>query len=67
MLKCKGKFETGLAAFESRVAGVGPQVGYIFPISEQYQGYPEIQDQVLQLHLDSGFAPSARPGMTGRE
>ena len=35
--------DSGQAAFlgsnESRVMGVGPQIGYIFPISEQTQGY----------------------------
>jgi len=28
-----------VGCFESRVAGVGPQIGYIFPISDRYQGY----------------------------
>jgi hypothetical protein len=35
--------DNGQAAFlgsnESRVIGIGPQIGYIFPISEQQQGY----------------------------
>jgi hypothetical protein len=28
-----------LGDFESRVFGVGPQVGYIFPLGSQHQGY----------------------------
>jgi hypothetical protein len=32
-----------LGSFESRVAGVGPQVGYIFPISSDVQGYVNVK------------------------
>jgi hypothetical protein len=50
--------DSGQAAFlgsnESRVIGVGPQVGYIFPISNQYQGY-------LNLKGYSEFDASRRP------
>src|SRR5215470_1126305 len=28
-----------VGSFESRVIGVGPQLGYIFPINDKYQGY----------------------------
>ena len=28
-----------LGGFHSRVAGVGPQIGYIFPVGEKWQGY----------------------------
>jgi hypothetical protein len=39
--------DSGQAAFlgsnESRVIGVGPQLGYIFPISEQTQGYLNVK------------------------
>ena len=28
-----------VGCFESRVAGIGPQIGYIIPISNEYQGY----------------------------
>jgi hypothetical protein len=28
-----------LGAFEGRTVGVGPQVGFIFPVSDSYQGY----------------------------
>ena len=50
--------DSGQAAFlgsnESRVIGVGPQIGYIFPISNQYQGY-------LNLKGYSEFDASRRP------
>jgi hypothetical protein len=32
-----------LGAFDSRVAGVGPQVGFIFPIGEHAQGYINVK------------------------
>jgi hypothetical protein len=39
--------DSGQAAFlgsnESRVIGVGPQIGYIFPISNQYGGYLNVK------------------------
>jgi len=39
--------DSGQAAFlgdnESRVIGVGPQIGYIFPLSETYQGYLNVK------------------------
>ena len=28
-----------VGSFESRVIGVGPQLGYVFPIDTKYQGY----------------------------
>jgi hypothetical protein len=28
-----------VGSFESRVIGVGPQLGYVFPIDNKYQGY----------------------------
>ena len=28
-----------VGSFESRVIGVGPQLGYIFPINDKYRGY----------------------------
>jgi len=28
-----------VAPFQSRVVGIGPQIGYIFPVFERYQGY----------------------------
>jgi hypothetical protein len=32
-----------LGSFESRVAGVGPQVGYIFPVSDDLSGYLNVK------------------------
>jgi hypothetical protein len=32
-----------LGAFDSRVAGIGPQVGFIFPIGEHAQGYINVK------------------------
>jgi hypothetical protein len=32
-----------LGSFESRVLGIGPQVGYIFPISHDVQGYVNVK------------------------
>jgi hypothetical protein len=28
-----------VGCFESRVAGIGPQIGYFVPLNEHYQGY----------------------------
>jgi hypothetical protein len=38
-VSCDSGVGDRVGCFESRVAGVGPQIGYIFPISEHYQGY----------------------------
>jgi hypothetical protein len=43
-----------LGSNESRVYGIGPQIGYIFPINNQYQGY-------LNLKGYSEFDASRRP------
>ncbi|HEY1270413.1 MAG TPA: transporter, partial [Terriglobales bacterium] len=43
-----------VGCFRSRVAGVGPQVGYIFPISDKLQGY-------LNLKAYGEFANENRP------
>jgi hypothetical protein len=43
-----------LGAFEGRVVGVGPQIGFIFPISAGYQGY-------LNLKAYRDFAAENRP------
>lgn len=32
-----------VGSFESRVFGVGPQVGYLFPITDKYQGYVNVK------------------------
>ena len=43
-----------LCPFESRVAGIGPQFGYIFPISKDWQGY-------VNLKAYGEFAHNDRP------
>src|SRR5262249_39155951 len=43
-----------LGCFESRVVGVGPQIGYVFPISKEWQGY-------LNLKGYGEFASQNRP------
>jgi hypothetical protein len=43
-----------LGAFKGRVLGIGPQVGFIFPVSEGYQGY-------LNVKAYKDFAAENRP------
>jgi hypothetical protein len=38
-LTCDSGAGNRVGCFESRVFGIGPQIGYVFPISQQYQGY----------------------------
>jgi hypothetical protein len=38
-LSCDGGSGDRVGCFESRVIGIGPQLGYIVPISHDYQGY----------------------------
>ena len=38
-LTCDSGSGNRVGCFESRVFGVGPQVGYIFPLDSDYQGY----------------------------
>jgi len=38
-LSCDSGSGDKLGCFESRVAGIGPQIGYIFPIGTTHQGY----------------------------
>jgi hypothetical protein len=38
-ISCDSGAGDKVGCFESRVAGIGPQIGYIFPINERYQGY----------------------------
>jgi len=38
-LSCDSGTGDRVGCFESRVAGIGPQIGYIIPISNDYQGY----------------------------
>jgi hypothetical protein len=43
-----------LGNFEGRVVGIGPQIGFIFPVGEGYQGY-------LNLKAYKDFATENRP------
>lgn len=38
-LSCDSGTGDRLGCFESRVAGIGPQIGYIIPINKEWQGY----------------------------
>src|SRR5262245_3049742 len=38
-LSCDSGSGDRVGCFESRVVGIGPQIGYIFPISKEWQGY----------------------------
>src|SRR5262245_25566373 len=38
-ISCDGGSGDRVGCFESRVFGVGPQIGYIFPIGTEHQGY----------------------------
>jgi hypothetical protein len=38
-LSCDSGAGNRVGCFESRVAGIGPQIGYVIPLSSDYQGY----------------------------
>jgi hypothetical protein len=42
-LSCDSGTGDRVGCFESRVAGIGPQIGYIIPISKEYQGYVNLK------------------------
>ena len=42
-LSCDSGSGDRVGCFEGRVAGIGPQVGYIFPISKEWQGYVNLK------------------------
>jgi hypothetical protein len=42
-LTCDGGSGDRVGCFESRVFGVGPQVGYIVPLDKDYQGYVNLK------------------------
>jgi len=42
-LSCDSGTGDRVGCFESRVAGIGPQIGYIIPISSDYQGYVNLK------------------------
>jgi hypothetical protein len=53
-LSCDSGSGNRVGCFESRVIGVGPQIGYVFPVSEHHQGY-------LNLKGYKEFDASHRP------
>jgi hypothetical protein len=53
-ISCDSGAGNRVGCFESRVAGIGPQIAYIFPLSERYQGY-------LNLKGYKEFASENRP------
>jgi len=53
-LSCDSGAGDRVGCFESRVAGIGPQIGYIIPISNEYQGY-------INLKGYKEFAAEHRP------
>ena len=53
-LSCDSGSGDRVGCFESRVVGIGPQIGYVFPISKQWQGY-------LNLKGYGEFAAQNRP------
>jgi hypothetical protein len=53
-LSCDTGSGNRVGCFESRVIGVGPQIGYVFPIGKEHQGY-------LNLKGYKEFDASHRP------
>jgi hypothetical protein len=53
-LSCDSGSGDRVGCFESRVVGIGPQIGYIIPISKEWQGY-------LNLKGYGEFAAQNRP------
>ena len=53
-LSCDSGSGDRVGCFESRVAGIGPQIGYIIPLSKEYQGY-------INLKGYKEFAAENRP------
>jgi hypothetical protein len=53
-LSCDSGSGDRVGCFESRVVGIGPQIGYVFPISKEWQGY-------LNLKGYGEFAAQNRP------
>jgi len=53
-LSCDSGAGDRVGCFESRVVGIGPQVGYIFPMGDKMRGY-------LQLKAYGEFASEHRP------
>jgi hypothetical protein len=53
-LSCDTGAGNRVGCFESRVAGVGPQIGYVFPLRDNLQGY-------LNLKAYGEFDAAHRP------
>jgi len=53
-LSCDSGLGNRLGCFESRVGGIGPQIGYVIPISKDWQGY-------INLKGYGEFAAQNRP------
>ena len=53
-ISCDSGAGDRVGCFESRVAGIGPQIGYIIPLSKEYQGY-------INLKGYKEFAAENRP------
>jgi hypothetical protein len=53
-LSCDSGSGDRVGCFKSRVVGIGPQIGYIFPISKEWQGY-------INLKGYGEFAAEHRP------
>ena len=53
-LSCDSGSGNRVGCFEARVAGIGPQIGYIIPISKEWQGY-------INLKGYAEFASQNRP------
>ena len=53
-LSCDSGSGNRLGCFEARVGGIGPQIGYVFPIGKEWQGY-------INLKGYGEFAAQNRP------
>ena len=42
-ISCDSGAGNRLGCFEVRVAGIGPQIGYVFPINKEWQGYINVK------------------------
>ena len=74
-LSCDSGSGDRVGCFESRVFGVGPQIGYIFPLGDKLQGYinlkgykefaadhrPEGWNMWLTLVISPAAAPTSAP------
>ena len=49
-----------LGSFESRIAGIGPQLNYFFPVNDQIQGYANVK-----VYKDFAAQTVPRVGMRG--